>query len=83
MSTVNSAKTPLLTEPQIWPFTLYGTKTIFNLQLFRFWVVASLIWGFMSACICVFLPLWESRLAMLHITRAMLGRKDAAKNVGM
>lgn len=54
------------------PFTLYGTGYTFSLGFFKFYVVVAFLWIFVSAGICVMLPLWESRAVLWSVSRAML-----------
>lgn len=54
------------------PFTLYGTGYTFSLGFFKFYVVVAFLWIFVSAGICVLLPLWESRAVLWSVGRAML-----------
>ncbi|KDQ57453.1 hypothetical protein JAAARDRAFT_193782 [Jaapia argillacea MUCL 33604] len=51
----------------IVPLPMFFTEYIFSIKFFTGWVVVSIIWAFCSAFICVFLPLWESRGALVEV----------------
>ncbi|KAH8881060.1 urea transporter, partial [Thozetella sp. PMI_491] len=54
------------------PFTLYGTGYTFSLGFFKAYVVIAFIWIWISAIICVVLPVWESREVLSYIARAIV-----------
>ncbi|CAK7204873.1 urea permease [Sporothrix eucalyptigena] len=57
----------------ILPFTLYGTGYTFSLGFFKFYVIIAFIWIWVSAVICIALPLWESRFVLYKVAKAMCG----------
>ncbi|TLD28038.1 hypothetical protein E2P81_ATG06384 [Venturia nashicola] len=64
------------------PFTLYGTRYIFNRPFFTGFVVVSFIWVWVSMCICVIYPIIESSsalkqvsLGLWHDKRILTGQK--------
>ncbi|GCB21754.1 urea active transporter [Aspergillus awamori] len=64
------------------PFTLFGTRYVYNREFFTGWVVVSFIWVWASVLICVIYPVVESAGALRDIsrgiwadTRAVLGRR--------
>lgn len=55
------------------PLTLYGTGCTFSLGFFKAYVVIAFLWIWISAVICIFLPLWESRMVLWNVMKAMYG----------
>ncbi|KAL1889023.1 urea permease [Sporothrix stenoceras] len=55
------------------PLTLYGTGYTFSLGFFKAYVVVAFLWIWISAVICIFLPLWESRMVLWNVLKAMYG----------
>ncbi|KAH7907163.1 Sodium:solute symporter family-domain-containing protein [Hygrophoropsis aurantiaca] len=53
------------------PIPMFLSHYIFSLQFFRAWVVISVVWLFVAACITSVLPLWESRQAIMDIGRGL------------
>merc|ERR1712232_200416 len=49
---------------------------VFSEALFAAWVVLSIVWGFLAAVVIISLPLWESRVQLVGVVRAMLGRSS-------
>jgi len=62
------------------PFTLFGTKYIFNRAFFTGFVVVSFIWVWVSMCICVIYPVVESTGALRQISKGLFN--DLAAVVG-
>ncbi|GAD94882.1 predicted protein [Paecilomyces variotii No. 5] len=53
------------------PFTLFGTRYVFNKPFFSGWVVVSFIWVWTSMVICVIYPVVESVDALRDITKGL------------
>ncbi|KAG2419993.1 hypothetical protein HFD88_004790 [Aspergillus terreus] len=53
------------------PFTLFGTRYVYNQKFFTGWVVVSLMWIWASVLICVVYPVVESAGALRDITRGL------------
>ncbi|KAJ9222349.1 hypothetical protein DTO169C6_5284 [Paecilomyces variotii] len=62
----------LLVAVILVPFTLFGTRYIFNKSFFTGWVVVSFIWVWTSMVICVIYPVVESVGALRDITNGIL-----------
>jgi len=62
------------------PFTLFGTKWIFNRAFFTGFVVVSFIWVWVSMIICVIYPVVESTGALKQISRGLF--RDFAATIG-
>ncbi|KAF4549849.1 Urea active transporter-like protein [Elsinoe fawcettii] len=62
------------------PFTLFGTGYVFNRSFFKGWVVMSFIWVWCSMMICVVYPIFESRGALIDISKGVA--KDIGKLMG-
>ncbi|KAF2086670.1 Na+/solute symporter [Saccharata proteae CBS 121410] len=54
------------------PFTLFGTRYIYNKAFFTGWITVSFIWVWASMCICVIYPVVESRNALFVVTSGMV-----------
>ncbi|PYH29016.1 sodium:solute symporter family protein [Aspergillus neoniger CBS 115656] len=55
------------------PFTLFGTRYVYNREFFTGWVVVSFIWVWASVLICVIYPVVESAGALRDISRGVWG----------
>ncbi|PLB45007.1 Na+/solute symporter [Aspergillus steynii IBT 23096] len=53
------------------PFTLFGTRYVYNREFFTGWVVVSFIWIWVSVIICVVYPVVESAGALREISRGL------------
>ncbi|GAO46147.1 urea transporter [Saitoella complicata NRRL Y-17804] len=58
----------------IIPLPLFFSHYKYSEGFFKGWVVVSIIWTFIAAFICVLLPIWESREAIMVLCRGM--KKD-------
>jgi urea-proton symporter len=54
------------------PLPLFFASTIYGVRGFTTWVVIGIIWCFCSAITVVLYPLWESRSALLQISRGVI-----------
>jgi hypothetical protein len=54
------------------PLPLFGASTVFSTTGFTVWVVIGIIWTFCSAFAVVLYPLWESREALIMISKGMI-----------
>lgn len=54
------------------PFTLFGSRWIFNKPFFTGWITVSFIWVWCSMCICVIYPIVESAGALRDVSRGLL-----------
>ncbi|KAI0002534.1 urea transporter [Russula compacta] len=60
------------------PLPLFFASTIFGVGGLTAWVVIGILWCFCSAITVVLYPLWESRVALLQISRGVI--KDIFAN---
>lgn len=56
----------------LWPI-LSLPAGVFSEGYFDFWVALSILWGIVSTLFVVFLPLWESKDAILAVMKGMCG----------
>lgn len=56
----------------IIPFPLFFAQTVYGVHGLTAWVVIGMIWAFCSAFAVVLYPLYESRAALLVITRGIV-----------
>lgn len=54
------------------PLPLFFASTIFGVSGLTAWVVIGILWCFCSAFTVVLYPLWESRVALLQISRGVI-----------
>lgn len=54
----------------LWPL-LTLPAGVFSLGYFQFWVILSIIWGFVATAVGIFLPFWESRAALGAIAKGL------------
>ncbi|KAG6848408.1 hypothetical protein H0H93_000456, partial [Arthromyces matolae] len=54
------------------PLPLFFTQTIFGVRGLEAWVIIGIIWAFLSTFTVVLYPLWESREALLMVSRGIL-----------
>ena len=50
----------------LWPL-LALPAGVFSKGYFTMWVIIAMIWGLIAAFVCVLLPIWEAREAILGI----------------
>ncbi|SCU94035.1 LAMI_0E16446g1_1 [Lachancea mirantina] len=62
----------------VLPFPMYGQKYIMSKSFFRGWVVVSIIWLFIAFLYITFYPIYESRSALLHFYRRVVGKEQKA-----
>jgi urea-proton symporter len=55
----------------VWPLLALPAK-VFPLGYWTFWVILAIIWGLLASVVCIGLPLWEARDALLGITKALV-----------
>ncbi|KAI9150101.1 putative urea active transporter 1 [Paramyrothecium foliicola] len=65
----------------LWPMPLYGSGYIFSKGFFTGWVIVGIIWIFCTFITIVIYPLWESRVTLTKVIRAMLGMKKSTPPV--
>lgn len=56
----------------IIPLPLFGAKTVFGVRGFESWVVIGIIWTFCSIFAVVIYPLYESREALLKVSKGLI-----------
>lgn len=54
------------------PLPLFFAQTVYSVTGFSVWVIVGIIWTFVSAFAVVLYPLWESRAALLLISRGII-----------
>ena len=64
-----------------WP-VLSLPAGVFSEGYFHFWVALSIIWGLVSTLFVVFLPLYESKDAIVNVFKGMFGGAAAAAPEG-
>lgn len=64
----------------LWP-VLSLPAGVFSEGYFDFWVALSILWGLVSTMFVVFLPLYESKDAIVNVFKGMLGQAPAGKTV--
>ena len=60
----------------IIPLPLFFAQTIYGVHGLAAWVVIGIIWAFCSALTVVVYPLYESREALLMVTKGMFKVRD-------
>ncbi|CAN0239790.1 unnamed protein product [Scytosiphon promiscuus] len=64
----------------IWPI-LSLPAGVFSEGYFNFWVALSILWGIVSTLFVVFLPLYESKDAIVNVFKGMTGGTTTGKTV--
>ncbi|CEP59989.1 sodium:solute symporter family protein LALA0_S01e00496g [Lachancea lanzarotensis] len=59
----------------VLPFPMYGQKYIMSKPFFRGWIVVSIIWLFVAFFYITFYPIYESRSALYHFYRRVVGKE--------
>lgn len=60
----------------VWPL-LSIPAGVFTQSYFAFWVLVAIVWGFGSACVITFLPIFESQDEIVDVLQGMFGlRKE-------
>ncbi|KAG1842873.1 urea transporter [Suillus subalutaceus] len=54
------------------PLPLFFAQTVYSVTGLSVWVIVGIIWAFLSAFTVVIYPLWESRAALLLISRGVI-----------
>lgn len=62
---------------------LYGTRYVFNLSFFRFWVVWSFLWAICAAATIMIMPIYQGRHTLAMFMRRFILRRDSGVIVGM
>lgn len=62
---------------------LYGTKYVFNISFFRFWVVWTFLWAICAAATITFLPIYQGRHTLTMFVRRFILRQDMSVIVDM
>jgi len=67
-----SSLTLLLIMIIIIPLPLFFAQTVYGVHGLEAWVVIGIIWCFVSSFTVVLYPLWESREALMQISRGII-----------
>ncbi|KAE9986099.1 hypothetical protein BLS_000032 [Venturia inaequalis] len=67
----------------IFPMPLYGTRYVFNLSFFRFWVVWTFLWAIGAAATIAILPIYQGRRTLTMFVRRFVLRQDMSVIVGV
>lgn len=59
----------------IWPFSMYGSRFIFQPKFFSGWLVVSVIWVFMGLLVILVLPPLDGRRQIMTIAKGLFGRE--------
>lgn len=62
---------------------LYGTRYVFNLSFFRFWVVWTFLWAICAAATIAILPIYQGRHTLTMFVRRFILRQDMSVIVGV
>ncbi|TID15089.1 sodium/proline symporter [Venturia nashicola] len=66
----------------IFPMPLYGTRYVFNLSFFRFWVVWTFMWAVCAAATIAILPIYQGRRTLTMFARRFILRQEMNVIVG-
>eukprot|EP00249_Psilotum_nudum_P005971 c19366_g1_i1 orf=48-2024(+) len=58
----------------IWPLLTLPAGD-FPKNYFSFWIIISMLWALIATIVCIFLPLLESRNAIIHVVKLMFSQK--------
>lgn len=67
----------------LFPMPLYGTRYVFNLSFFRFWVVWTFLWAIGAAATITIMPVWQGRETMWMFWRRFVLRQKMETIVGV
>jgi hypothetical protein len=62
---------------------LYGTRYIFNLSFFRFWVVWTFLWAICAAATIMIMPIYQGRHTLAMFVRRFILRRNMSAIVGV
>lgn len=59
------------------PIPLFFAQTVYDVPSFKTWVIVAIIWAFFAAITVVVYPLWESKDALIMVSKGIV--KDVFK----
>ena len=62
---------------------LYGTRYVFNLSFFRFWVVWTFLWAICAAATIMIMPIYQGRHTLAMFVRRFILRQNMSAIVGV
>jgi urea-proton symporter len=54
------------------PLPLFFASTIYGVGSLKTWVIVAILWAFLAAFTVVLYPLWESRVAIVMVTKGII-----------